>query len=393
MIDKPIDTITKADIDALITDKVAERRTLEFKRLLPGGTDADKREFLADVSSFANTSGGDLFFGIDAKDGVPTEARGLAGVNEDAEKLRLESVIRDGLKPRVPPIHLRFIPGFMEGPVLLVRIPRSSAAPHMVAFQGLSRFFARSSAGKWQLDVDELRSAFAAGTDLAERIRSWRRNRVAVLASEQGPAQLVTGARFILHLVPVRAFREATDVGVEAISQHWQHFFPMGYAPADRRFNIDGFLTTAGSEDKRPGTRSYCQVFRDGRVESAMSDLLRDAHGVKGMASVWLEQKTLEFCKSAMEGLRKLEVEPPFVCGASLVNARGAYLFVRNGAFAMDDVRPIDRDVVDLPEVALEDAGVPVDVSLRPLLDGLWNACGLARSWSYAEDGRWRPNG
>jgi len=391
LINKPIDSITKPDVDALIADQVAERRTLEFKRLLPGGTDDDKREFLADISSFANSSGGDLLFGVDAVDGVPKGARGLANTNQDEEKLRLESMIRDGLKPRVPPVHLHFIPGFSDGPVLLIRIPRSTASPHMVVFKNWSRFFARSSAGKWQLDVDELRATFAAGLDLAERIRNWRRTRVAVIASDQGPADLVAGARFVVHITPVRAFREAVDLGVEAIEHHWQHFSPLGHWGADRRYNIDGFVTTAGGEDKRPGTRGYCQVFRDGRVEAVLGDIARPWDGITGIPSVWLEDKVLERSKSVLEGLTKLGVGPPIVFAATMIGVRGAKLLVSGSAFAMQDVRSIDRDVVELPEVTLEDAITPIDVVLRPLFDALWNSSGLARSWSYSADGRWKP--
>ena len=43
----------------------AEGRTLDYKRTLPGSTDEEKREFLADVSSFANAAGGDIVYGID----------------------------------------------------------------------------------------------------------------------------------------------------------------------------------------------------------------------------------------------------------------------------------------------------------------------------------------
>ena len=44
--------------------------------------------------------------------------------------------------------------------IVLVRIPRSWVSPHMVTHKGTSRFFARNSAGKYQLDVSELRTAF-----------------------------------------------------------------------------------------------------------------------------------------------------------------------------------------------------------------------------------------
>ncbi len=64
MIPKPLDKIEKPDIDALVANAVSERRTIEYKLVLPENADSNKKEFLADVSSFANAAGGDLLFGV-----------------------------------------------------------------------------------------------------------------------------------------------------------------------------------------------------------------------------------------------------------------------------------------------------------------------------------------
>ena len=64
MINCPINEINQTNIETLITDKIGESRTLEYKEELPIGTDNEKKEFLADISSFANASGGDIIYGI-----------------------------------------------------------------------------------------------------------------------------------------------------------------------------------------------------------------------------------------------------------------------------------------------------------------------------------------
>lgn len=64
MIPKPLKALGKADIDNLVLAKTPERQTLDYKVQLPGGSEEDKREFLGDVTSFANMAGGDLLFGI-----------------------------------------------------------------------------------------------------------------------------------------------------------------------------------------------------------------------------------------------------------------------------------------------------------------------------------------
>lgn len=103
------ENIDQRTIGQLIADGVAETQRLEYKEQLPGTTSRDKTEFLADVAAFANSSGGDLIFGVaerrdaDGKPtGIPENARGVGAVNADAELLRLDNMIRDGIVPRVP---------------------------------------------------------------------------------------------------------------------------------------------------------------------------------------------------------------------------------------------------------------------------------------------------
>lgn len=177
MIDRPIADIGVDDLQRLVVNRVAETRSLEYKQTLPGNADADKKEFLADVSSFANAVGGDLVFGVtelredNRTTGIPESVDGLSAVNQDAETRRLENMLRDGVAPRLPGVQFRWVEGFAQGPVLIMRIPRSWAGPHMITFQQHSRFYSRNAGGKNALDVFELRSAFLNSGSLRERAR------------------------------------------------------------------------------------------------------------------------------------------------------------------------------------------------------------------------------
>jgi hypothetical protein len=63
--------------------------------------DGDKKEFLADVSSFANAGGGDLVFGMEEAGGLPTNLIGLASGDLDFEIRRLDSILAAGLIPGI----------------------------------------------------------------------------------------------------------------------------------------------------------------------------------------------------------------------------------------------------------------------------------------------------
>ena len=105
--------VSQADLEALREDEVSEGIQIDYKRDLYGPTGDDKREFLKDVSSFANTAGGDIIIGMDAKDGLPTNLIGVEGAL-DADMQRLESLLRDRIEPRIVGVRMQPVPFMVE---------------------------------------------------------------------------------------------------------------------------------------------------------------------------------------------------------------------------------------------------------------------------------------
>jgi predicted HTH transcriptional regulator len=73
-LNKPIDAITEDDLNDLLEQKVTETKNLEYKEVLHFHTNEVKDEFRKDVTSFANSIGGDIVIGMreDPKEtGVP----------------------------------------------------------------------------------------------------------------------------------------------------------------------------------------------------------------------------------------------------------------------------------------------------------------------------------
>ena len=90
---KVFSELNEEDLKSLIDDQVSEGKFIEYKQALPGTSDSDKKEFLADISSFSNTTGGYIFFGISEENGFPREVLGLKGIDQDAQILRLENLL------------------------------------------------------------------------------------------------------------------------------------------------------------------------------------------------------------------------------------------------------------------------------------------------------------
>jgi predicted HTH transcriptional regulator len=209
MIPRPLSAIGPEDIRSLIENEVRESRTIDYKQALYAT--ADKLSLLKDVSALANTDGGDIVCGIAERleggktTGVPEKVIGLAGFNEDQETRRLDDTLRNGLSPRLLGVHYKTV-DCPEGPVLVIRVERSFNGPHRVE-KDEQRFYGRAAMGNYVLNTDELRRLFLKSTDLPERIRRFRNERIEAGATKKDTVPAIPRKpRFYMLLVPLRAF-------------------------------------------------------------------------------------------------------------------------------------------------------------------------------------------
>jgi hypothetical protein len=391
MINKPFEQIDKSDIFNLILNEVREGRMLDYKETLPGSSDSEKTEFLADVASFANAAGGFVLYGVSEKrdaegkpTGIPESADGLNGVNADSEILRLESIIRTGLDPRVAGIRTRPIQGFDKGPVLVMSIPKSWSSPHLVSFKNHSRFYSRSSNGKYQLDVREIRSAFALSESLSEKIRRFRDDRLASIIGDETPVPLESGPKIVFHLVPIDSLTITSRLSVVEIYEHRNHLLPIGENNwSSHRINFDGVVTF--SHYSSPGMcYAYVQAFTSGAIEAVDTYLLAERDGKKIIPSPALEKNIISSLNNYLTFQETVGLNPPIFGLISLLDVK-EYILASHSSRA----RPIDRQVLLLPDIIMEAYSSDRPTLLRLAFDAIWQASGFLRSGNYDENGKW----
>ena len=405
MIPRAFEEITEADIAALIENEVQEGRQIEYKLLLPENNDEAKREFLADVSSFANASGGDLLYGVEEDDGKPVTATGLADLNTDAEVLRLENILRDGLDPRIPGLRMRAIDGFTQGPILVVRVPNSWASPHMVTFKNYSRFFTRNSAGKYQMDVTEIRSAFALSDSLRERIVRFRDDRLGKIVAGEGPVALRDVPKIVLHVLPISAFAFDVRLASNVIDARVGNLLPIDGSVNRERHNVDGYVRYRCDNGDDDIGYDYCQLFRNGIIEAVNTGLIYPFEGSKIIPTVDFESQLVSTLQSHFSAYYRLDIQPPVVIMLSIIGAKGFEMGVNPGLCLAARRRgyQIDRDMLILPDILIQEfppretlRGDDLNATariLQPIFDAVWNAAGWPHSMYYDKDGNWTIKG
>lgn len=394
MINLPIDEIIKTDIDELVINKTTETKTLEYKEDLPGGTDGQIKEFLADVSSFANAAGGDIIYGIkeerdgeNRKTGRPESVVGIENISGDGAKLRFENIIRDGLSPRLK-VQIKCIDGFPKGPVIILRIPQSFSAPHMIG-KGDSRFYSRNSAGKYPLDVGEIRSVFLASEALPEKIKRFREQRLAEITADQTPVQLLSRLRFVLHVIPVSAFLYGANSPEIVFSADVKNRVQQAASESHFRNNIDGYIGYYGEINGK--CESYFQIYRSGIIEYVNCNQLTSKQSPDYIPSIAYERKIIQKVEKYLELMKYLNIEIPILIMISLLAVKGVKVGMSN-IYSYDSSECIDRDSIILPDILLEDYAVKTETVLKTAFDAIWHACGFDCSRNYDEQGNWRPH-
>ena len=110
MLPKALKDITFSDLEAIVASGARESKTLDFKRQWNdfGSSDKKKIEFLNDIASFANASGGDIVYGVVEEKGAAVSVEGCDIVDPDALILSLGQIIGQWIEPRLP-VEIRWI--------------------------------------------------------------------------------------------------------------------------------------------------------------------------------------------------------------------------------------------------------------------------------------------
>ena len=393
MINKEISQITQDDLQALIDNAVREGKDIEYKQLLPSDSPEDKKEFLADVSSFANAIGGDLIIGIVEDKGEPTEIKGVQVEDPDKEVLRLDSIINAGISRRIPAKEIQPVRLTKSGYVFIIRVLQSWISPHRVVFKGYDKFFSRDSAGKHPLDVDELRAAFNLSETLKERISNFKVDRISKIIADETPVACYEYPKIALHLIPLVSFNRPQDYGIEKVVNNLdilnRKMHPMGGHVANHRYNFDGFLTYTEGRDGK--AISYFQLFRSGIIEAVDAGTIRRYDEKLLIPHILFEENIIKAVRDYLELYKVWNVAMPVFLFLTLIGIKGYTMSLFYEEFFLMKPSIIDRDVLQAPEIIIQDYDVKAESVLKPCFDPIWNACGHPSSRNYDEKGEWKP--
>jgi len=416
MLQVPIEDINESHLQSLVTEGRQEDTQLEFKLTLPGKSDEEKREFLKDVSAMANSQGGDIIYGIKEDRSNPSDAGkavelvGITGAGEDATKLWMFELLNSSIQERLIGVAIRAVQLSAGGFALVVRVQRSWNSPHVVRHRNHWRFYARNSAGVYAMDVTELRNAFLLSDTLAQRLETFRKDRLEEIVDNHRDLRLETDwsdhkpsstdeereSLLVIHLQPFDSAKPGYAVDITQGLRDDSDALRLcsdPYGEPSRRFNFDGLLVTYADD--------FLQVYRSSATEEVDSGELRsevdgNRFDVECIGATELDWAIFKGVGRRLALLKQLGVSSPVLVSVSLMGVMGCKLLLRRTFYVGSNPgginfilspHAVDRQnllltglvIENLQELPLERVGDSpsgwrtVQSLLRPYCDSIWN--------------------
>lgn len=411
MFGKLLSELTQRDIEEFIEQKMTEGRDLEYKSQLldfpSAGLSGDKEphlqkkefDFLKAVSSFANSDGGVLLFGIKAKSGRPESINGIKAESSDAIKLKLENKIKSGLDPRLNISDYEISPVLLgDGTyVVVIEIQKSWIAPHRISVDESSKFYGRNSSGAYLMDTDQIKSSILFSESVVQKIKDFREERIKQIEYQfssrglmEDPARIQKGSFVVIHTIPINAIKNA-QCNWKLASERGNELplFHISSLIRNEKYNLNGYVrlnNISGGENE-----SYTQLYRNGITETFDGQLLKSIPKIGIMENVingpMFFMDVLRHLNSIFKLYKKMSIQCPVYVFLTMLNIEGFRLDPNGNQFVHGISNEVKVKDIFYPEMIVSDYPKEDDEEdfrkiTKELMDQVWN------TWGYPECGR-----
>jgi hypothetical protein len=317
-----------------LKQKIPEGLYLDYKRNLTSGKDKDPhKEFLKDISAFANAHGGDILLGIDEPSDSKAFEEQIVGIEKAEELAReLERVASSGIEPRISDLLVVCKKLSSDKEIVIVHIPPSFNRPHMVVYKRHRGFYKRHTESSQPMSIHEIKDSVMSSysfVDKAIQRCNDKEEEVTVYLTYSGQPFILLQAVPLVNIEnPWNVFDKKVENILRDSSRNTvnSRIFSLNTLQMPRAF-IQGIQ----SSDDRTNPQWLLQVHRDGYVPLyfQIPEISTKTGIVKGLTSGY---KTL--FKSYFDILEDLwqltDTDVPYLIMCKLINARGIILSIRN---------------------------------------------------------------
>jgi len=379
----------------LVSEKYCEGDSLDFKAIVkfddPEGTGI--RDFLKDIVSFANHRGGYIIIGIGELKEKKDQAGDVVAVT-DCEKLarRCRDLCNEHIEPRLWGLEIQSIPFEGADGAVVIKVPRSFHAPHMITFNNLNQFWIRGGRENRLMSVEEIKYACRITQNIFQDLNEFLEDRRRAFQAElpQYPVIRTTAT-------PLLVEEDVVDIQNEAIRLALTN--PPSYDEKNWCIKCENVVPSLYGLD---GFNSYhksfgkCALFRNGHFEWVRrAESLLDPTFTKkiGLMPIALTGFIVNFHRIAWHLYNLISLSVPIVVAVEFYGLGSTLLAGHLIRFEpYDDWRELRNDkdkqrlIIGPRQVYLTQS--PGIVS-KDLCNILWNAYSFEKAIHFTDTGEW----
>lgn len=379
-----VENLDRTSLIQFLSLKVPEGAGIDYKEGLSGDSSREAyKEFLKDITAFANAHGGLLFIGTREPSDDYSAENQIVGITEgELIAQNLERVAANSIDPRIPGLIINPIPVGNDRHVIVVCIPPSLIRPHMVNYRSHRTFYIRHSESSVPMTTHEIRD-----TVLNTATSEGRANAYAI-NEEEDALEYIIGKRpaFLLQAIPLMPIIEPWDVlsepaervirGVGRNTPHEFNFLDLA-SEIQPKPTIKGVLGC----DQRESPKWQTEVHRNGFVQAIYMDIQHFQNNDPNIFTLHDGYIHLfrAFCDICTALWQITQTDIPYLF-------RNKYINAENTNFFMSPPRRVtgayNRRLITWP-VKIRQVGEPLDDTWRDWAQQLFHAFGI--NWQVPE--------
>lgn len=381
--------ILKFDEDKLrefLQAKIKEGLYLDYKQALPDNKKDAYREFLKDVTAFANAHGGHIIIGVkEPSDDLELDNQVIGIDRGDTVAQDLERLASSSIDPRIPGLKIVPISLSTDRYILIVHIPPSLGRPHMVNYEGHRSFYVRHWESSFPMTAYEVRDAVVASLSAEAKA-------IQYLEQEEIEAKqyLIKGPSFLIQAIPMISLEQPWPVleepfveiirrpGKRSAYPSWLDL-ASDVAPTPTIYGIMG-------RNNREDPSWITEVHRNGYVSVLFYDIER-----KSVANI--DKKDLymyclhkgycdlfrSFCAFLSEIWAVSKTDLPYLLRCKYIKALNTVFMTQDRLGFRDFTEPYKRDEIKWPYHYRQVGQDPQEIAEK-LCEEMFNAFGLKYS-------------
>jgi hypothetical protein len=380
-----VQQLDKGSLLEFLSLKMTEGSQIDYKEDLSGESKNERyKEFLKDITAFANAHGGLVFLGIkEPSDDLTPETQTVGIVNGDEKAKDLERVAATSIDPRIPGLLIKSVIIQNDRHAIIVYIPPSLIRPHMVSYQKHRYFYIRHSESSVPMTTHEIRDTVLSSATLEARARSYAQE------EELEALEYIIRERpaFLLQAVPLLSLESPWEVlasPIEKIVRGEGCATRFKYQQFSLESNIRPIPTLKGvlGHENLENERWLTEIHRSGFIQAIYMDIQEKPGDPTRFA---LHEGYADFFRAFCDLCGRLwivtQTDIPYLFRSKYYNAEKTCLQARDRYGYSGFTNVFGKLVITLPE-QMRQTGEPLDKIPITWTERLFNAFGL----------NWRPS-